>query len=186
MGKGKERYKKPLVNKPQLMPVKTKIQRAFTIKFNGRTNRIVTKVGICPAFDPNQYKGKEAPYKLLEIDAIWDTGATGSVLTTETVKQLGLTPIGSVTVAHAGGTSQSNTYLVNFMLPNRVGFPGVRVTECPNIVGKVGALIGMDIITAGDLALTNVNGVTWMSFRIPSMQSIDYVEEIKNLSKNQK
>lgn len=39
-------------------------------------------------------------------------------------------------------------------------------------------LIGMDIITAGDLAITNHNGRTTFSFRVPSCEEIDFVGEI--------
>ena len=43
----------------------------------------------------------------------------------------------------------------------------------------------MDIITLGDFALTNVNGNTTVSFRIPSVETIDYVKEY-NQKKNPK
>jgi hypothetical protein len=157
--------------------------RAFTIKFSGRTNRIVTPLGITPAFDPTKYQDKEPPFSVLQKTALWDTGATNSVLTSGTVKELDLTPIGATNVNHAGGTSLSKTYLVNFMLPNGVGVSGVIVSECEDIAGEFGAIIGMDIITRGDLALTNVNNETCMSFRIPSMQTIDYVMEFNHLLK---
>lgn len=58
---------------------------------------------------------------------------------------------------------------------------GVLVCECQNIVGNFGAIVGMDIITKGDLAMTNVNGNTCMTFRIPSIQSIDYVYEARRI-----
>ena len=38
-------------------------------------------------------------------------------------------------------------------------------------------LIGMDILTQGDLAITNANNETCVSFRIPSEQCIDFVQE---------
>lgn len=82
---------------------------------------------------------------------------------------------------HAGGSSQTNTYVVNFFLPNKVGLIGICVSECPNIAGNFGAIIGMDIITQGDLSLTNVNQQTCMTFRIPSIGTIDYVDEAKRL-----
>ena len=37
-----------------------------------------------------------------------------------------------------------------------------------------GMLIGMDIITLGDFAITNLNGQTVMSFRLPSSGRIDF------------
>ncbi len=35
----------------------------------------------------------------------------------------------------------------------------------------------MDIMGAGDLSLTNHNGQTWFTFRLPSIGTHDYVEE---------
>jgi len=37
-------------------------------------------------------------------------------------------------------------------------------------------LIGMDVITLGDFSITNHNGITCMSFRVPSSHEIDYVK----------
>src|SRR6266480_4878306 len=33
-------------------------------------------------------------------------------------------------VHHAGGKGLASTYVVNFLLPNQVGIPGVLVSEC--------------------------------------------------------
>lgn len=40
-------------------------------------------------------------------------------------------------------------------------------------------LIGMDIITTGDFSITNYNEHTTMSFRTPSIQTIDFVRGMK-------
>lgn len=70
----------------------------------------------------------------------------------------------------------SPTHVVNFYLPNKVAIVGVLVTEFPG-AGGFGAIIGMDVITMGDFAITNVAKKTWMSFRIPSTAAVDYVAE---------
>lgn len=113
----------------------------------------------------------------IDTSALWDTGATGSMISTSTVKQLALVPIGTTMLSHAGGSSPANRYLANFYLPNFVAVLGVEVTECPNEAGDFGAIIGMDIICKGDLAITNLLGQTWMTFRIPSYQHADFVLE---------
>ena len=46
---------------------------------------------------------------------------------------------------------------------------------------EFGVLIGMDVIGFGDFAITNVNGITKVSFRIPSIAEIDYVMESQKL-----
>ncbi|MBR5398516.1 MAG: SEC-C domain-containing protein [Bacteroidales bacterium] len=38
----------------------------------------------------------------------------------------------------------------------------------------------MNIITQGDFSITNFGGNTTMSFRVPSLQTIDYVSGLKS------
>jgi hypothetical protein len=54
----------------------------------------------------------------------------------------------------------------------------IRASE--NTVEGCDVLIGMDVITTGDLAITNHNGKTTFSFRVPACEEIDFVEEIQN------
>lgn len=152
---------------------------AFTVKFNGVADRILTRVQITQAFDPKSPPSPLPPQH--STNALWDTGATKSVLTTDTVKVLGLVPVGTTLVSHGGGASQANTYLVNILLPNGVGVVGVLVSESPPKPGEFGAIIGMDIITKGDLSLTHENGKTCMSFRVPSVKAVDFVAEATSI-----
>jgi len=152
--------------------------RAFTIKHSGLVNRIITEVGLTPAFDP---KAPPSPLpSLVPTSALWDTGATGTALTPSVVSKLGLIPTGMAIVGHAGGSSPSNTYLVNLYLPNNVAIAGVPVTECAE-TAQFGAIVGMDIICEGDFAVTNVARQTWFSFCVPSIRGIDYVQELNKV-----
>lgn len=67
--------------------------------------------------------------------------------------------------------------MVNFYLPNNVAIIGIRVSE--GTIGGGDVLLGMDIISAGDFAITNYNGQTWWTFRVPSNEPIDFVQEIE-------
>lgn len=40
-------------------------------------------------------------------------------------------------------------------------------------------LIGMDVISQGDMSITNFNGNTVMSFRVPSKVEVDFVSQLK-------
>ena len=151
----------------------------FTLKHNGLANRIITPVHVSGPFDPTT-PPVPSP-KLVKVHALWDTGATQSVITEATATSLGLIATGKKLVHHAGGKGEYNTHLVNFFLPNQVGVAGVLVSECPDIVGPFGAIVGMDIIMRGDLAITNHNGQTWVSFRYPSMHAVDYVDEFNRM-----
>jgi hypothetical protein len=113
-----------------------KSARALTVHYEGLTNRVVTELGLTPAFDPNDFPPDQMPYEITFKQALWDTGATGSVLTKATVKELNLTPTGITKVNHAGGSSVSNTYLVNLFLPNKFAVIGVTVSECDDIAGQ--------------------------------------------------
>lgn len=108
---------------------------------------------------------------MVQLKGLWDTGATKSVISSDVARQLGLVPTGTVKVNHAGGVSQSPTYVISLFLPNRVALPGVLVSECPPQPG-FDLIIGMDVITLGDLAITNVGGKTSFSFRIPSVETV--------------
>ena len=44
-------------------------------------------------------------------------------------------------------------------------------------------LVGMNIIGMGDFSITNFNGETTMTFRVPSLEKNDYVSEIAEHNK---
>ena len=155
-------------------------QHAFTTKYDRRLRVLSNQVGV---FLPiTQEEAKTQNIKIKEYLAIWDTGATHSAITKNVVDDLSLQPTGMRETKHAGGKSSNNTYLVNIALPNRVIVPSVRVTEVQLIPDdnvsddkQPQLLIGMDIIGLGDFAVTNANGKTAFSFRIPSVEEIDFV-----------
>ena len=152
--------------------------KAFTLKSTiGLLNALVTKVDVAIAFDPLTTNPHP---QTIEYKGLWDTGATGTVVTKKVVDDLGLKQVGIVKVFHADGECLQPVYLVNVMLPHKVGFQYIRVTE-----GKLNGfdvLIGMDIISQGDFVITNSNKNTTFSFRTPSCECIDFVEETNKAS----
>jgi len=114
----------------------------------------------------------------IKIAGIWDTGATGSVITLKVINHLGIKPSGIVEVHTANGKVIKNTYDISIKLPNNVMINGIVATEADALSGGCDALIGMDIIGLGDFSITNYNGNTCMSFRLPSQKEIDYVKTI--------
>lgn len=61
------------------------------------------------------------------------------------------------------------------MLPNGVGFHTMTVMEA--VLKDCDVLIGMDIITRGDFAITHSDGNTTFSFQIPSVRKIDFEKD---------
>jgi hypothetical protein len=147
--------------------------RALTINFGSRKNVLRSIVKIGEAFEPKD--------QLVEptgnfYDCIWDTGASCSVITSKVIKDLSLQPTGKAVCYTAGGPKIQNTYLVSIGLPNEVVFTALKVVE--GEVEGTDALIGMDIISRGDFAVTNNNGITIMSYQWPSNHEINFVDEI--------
>ena len=93
------------------------------------------------------------------------------------MKSCGLISTTFTDVHHAGGVTRGvPVYLVNVVLTNRVQFTGVEVAES-KLPNGIDVVIGMDIITRGDFAVTNQSGSTTFSFGIPSQTDIDFVAQ---------
>jgi hypothetical protein len=144
--------------------------QSFTTTYKGIVLAPVTDIQISEAFDPRA-GGTHPP--AFPFKAIWDTGATHSVVTDAVVKKLGLAPVSKRKSHTGGGVVDADVYLMNMMLPNRVEIVGVPAACLP--IDGPDALIGMDIMTRGDFAITNHNGVTKLSFQMPSTHDIDFV-----------
>ncbi len=145
---------------------------AFLIHYPQVVRQIVTpvEVSIPPVANAPATPG-------IKVNAIWDTGATGSVITTKLATALKLFPVTKANVSTANGTVIQNVYFVSIVLPNGVRFNGVKVTEVKSLNGPFEVLIGMDIISYGDFAISNFGGKTTVSFRVPSIPVVDFVPQ---------
>jgi len=152
------------------------IPKAFTYKAEGLLGSIITPLRIRQSLDLCQ------KYKIISqqenIRSLWDTGASGSCICMGLARHLGLKPIDMCMVRGATGVSQSNVYMVDILLPSNVIIHNVRVSEFIDN-GAFEIIIGMDIITLGDFAISNKDGKTSVSFRIPPSENpIDFLEQI--------
>jgi hypothetical protein len=147
--------------------------RAFTSRYAHISRVLGNVVQVSPAFDHNGAT-QEQLQQYSSFNAIWDTGATSSVITQQVVDRCCLKPIGMAEVAHAVGKELAEVYFVNIGLPNGVAFMFIRAIKGKLVSGDV--LIGMDIISQGDFAVTNKDNKTVFSFRMPSVECIDFVQ----------
>ena len=147
---------------------------ALTLRAAGNVRAFECEVGVSEAFDRDS--GLQHP-PVLRHRGIWDTGASGSVITAKVVADLGLQAIDRTVAKTANGVRQSDVYLVNVLLPSHVGFTALRVTD-GNLAG-VDVLIGMDIICQGDFTITHDGDGVVMSYRVPrdGSRTIDFVAE---------
>lgn len=114
------------------------------------------------------------------VHAIWDTGATGTCISDKVIQELNLLPLGFTVVNTANGSTNAGQFVVDLLFPNNVMMKDLRVTEFSG-TPDVDMLIGMDVICAGDMSITNANQKTVFSYRIPpDWFHIDYVATAKS------
>lgn len=151
---------------------------SFTTTYNGLSNVLNNEVHVA---DPitTRLAGKPLtePPKT-KYNAIWDTGATCTAITERVANECGLVPVGVANVHNAGGVKQTNVYIIDLLLPNRVVINGLRVTEA--VVNGADLLVGMDVIGRGDFAVSNFQGKTVFTYRFPSTREISFVNMPQN------
>ena len=160
--------------------MQTRVQ-AFTRTYNQRVNVLTSKVHIAGALNPLVFPKPPNLQDIAakEFTAIWDTGATNSVITQKVIDECGLKPIGMAKVFHANGESLTPVYFASVFLPAKVVVPQLRMSK-GILVGDAEVLIGMDIISLGDFAITNKDGKTTFSFRTPSVERLDFVKQAQS------
>lgn len=143
------------------------IFHAFTTQSSHLINRLINDVIV-------SYNGKQQ-----KVRALWDTGATGTCISTTVVQELEMVPTGKMNINTPAGSKIVNTYLLDVMLPNNVGVNDIQV--CDSDIGNQGIdmLLGMDVILLGDFSVSSFGGKTTFTFRTPSKQKTDYVQQIR-------
>jgi hypothetical protein len=139
----------------------------FTVKYNNRSNVLKSSASILSLSAPSTLKADTT-------DAVWDTGAMSTCISTDFAKKINLSPVSIEKITTPSGAGTCPVYYVTLVLPN-----SVQITKIPVlgiVPGNCDVLIGMDVISLGDLAVTTYNNETCFSFRIPSMQTIDFTK----------
>jgi hypothetical protein len=143
--------------------------KAFTITQNkGLLAKIISDAAI---FNPYNKK-------LIKVKALWDTGATCSVISNIIAERILLRSICYSEMRHANGIERVPVFVAGIKLPNQVIIQEITVLSC-NPIHEFDLIIGMDIIAKGDFAITGKNGNTKFSFRMPSTADIDFTQNPK-------
>ena len=103
--------------------------------------------------------------------ALWDTGASHSVIGDKIVDALQLEPFNYREVYGVNGIYMSPLYVIDLQLPNGIKIEGLSVSRGDLFASDL--LIGMDVIGLGDMAVSN-SGKTTFSIRMPSQGEIDF------------
>lgn len=138
------------------------IMSVFTEKYKTIQRKLINVAVI-------EYDGNFIP-----VTAQWDTGATGTCISKGIVSRLNLQPTGMINVQTPSGIGTMNKYMVNLTLNNEVTILNLPVMDSEIGNQGIDVLIGMDIISMGDFAVSNFDGKTQFSFRIPSQEHVEY------------
>jgi len=139
---------------------------AFDAEFPTVVRELVTDISIFPS--PNSQG--------IKTYAVWDTGATHSVLSPKIANNLGLIPIDSSLVSGINHSQYADIVIASIGLANGLLLPDIRFSVCD--IPGTDVLIGMDIIMMGDFAISNGDGKTLFSFAIPPFKKkVSYTEK---------
>jgi len=110
----------------------------------------------------------------LSTEALWDTGASISAITPEIQSKLKATPISKRVISGIHDSKVVDVVIIKVELPNSVIKKSIEAVVC-NIPSNVGMILGMDIISLGDLAISNGDEQTLLSFAAPPYKNkIDF------------
>lgn len=141
---------------------------AFTINYGRIVESVVTECIVSNVDVEGSYKQDDEERCL----AIWDSGATSSIITRKIINRLKLQPVGVCQVVGIHGTEYEYTYYVDLMIPGKMTFKTLEVTE--GDLEDVDVLIGMDVISQGDFCISNGNNETVVAFRSPAGEPIKF------------
>lgn len=118
----------------------------------------------------------ELPQKAMK--ALWDTGATCTCISCSVATEIGLVKVNERELIGADNQPfTSDVFCVRLQMGHFV-IENIEVCGIPMDGKSENMIIGMDVITKGDLSITNYHGQTFLTFREPSLEKIDYVAEI--------
>ena len=143
---------------------------SFTRSFSGIGNSLFSECMVSDHHYPETSASDPGRNRFM---ALWDTGSTGCMVSQRVVDACRLRERGRAPISNVSGTVDDvPRYVIDLYLPD-----GLVVNEVMVALGEFinfDVLIGMNVITLGDLAVTNANGQTVFTFRVPSQSGIDF------------
>lgn len=122
----------------------------------------------------------------VDVKALWDTGATNSVVFKDLALRLKLPAVGRATTVGIHGPKDVDVFTVDILLMERVLFSTWRVSAGNTGPTSPGIIIGMDIITKGDTSFMASEPGYLFSFLVPSAkQPCDFAAEVNRFNQEQ-
>jgi hypothetical protein len=144
-------------------------KNGFTYEFDNIVGSIIT---------PVELESESDASKKIKVNAMWDTGANFTAINSKIVKELNLPCLGKAGVGGILGEQKiGNVYFLNIYLPNqdkhKIKVMGAEPKNCD-------ILIGMDIISNGNFAISCFENKTTFTFCYPSFGKIDFYKQISD------
>jgi hypothetical protein len=142
------------------------MNRSFTVKSEGGLlTALATPCHVSQGFNPAT---EARDCARIQFNALWDTGAVKSVINSaRVVEACGLKPMRAIRGYLQGvdGLEKTEAYVINLSLPDKITIHELTVvSKNPGDVWW-DVIIGMDIISTGELSVRNINSNTEWSFR---------------------
>lgn len=102
----------------------------------------------------------------MQLNAIIDTGATCSAISKKAADLSGAVKRGTSSILSVHNTTTVTKYSANLTLPNEICFNDIKLVEI-NSLGSFDVLIGTDILSKGNFAVSSKDGNMWFSFKTP-------------------
>lgn len=147
--------------------LKPQQQREFSIVVAKGARVMQTTCSVSRSFESIASEG-HGPF-----NALFDTGSSCCVITRRTAEACGLRRTGTVRKLHTmrqtghPGTIESHTYLGDLHLPGGIAFMNVELLE-GSTLPDIDVIVGLDVITCGDLSVNSSSGRSVFSFRTPA------------------
>ena len=135
----------------------------FTLTSNEKLKEISTPVTIACGDDYCDITSRPQH----SCNAIWDTGATSSMISRRIAEQLKLHSIGKAHISGVHGVVETDIYIIDIVFGNGFTISGLRVSEADN-GGGFDVLIGMDVIGHGRLIVDGTGEMSEVFFAFPA------------------
>ena len=153
------------------------IPGAFHLEYKGLHEQLRTEVSI---FVPGSNRH-------FECYAIWDTGANESSISKDVIDHLKIADL-KIGDSHVKGVATNNyvkrdAFAVGVRIQNSVTLNYLRVHDNHSLDhSENGMLIGMDVITQGNLMVCNYNSKTRFSFQYPALDDLSAFATVKKVN----